>query len=443
MSDQRDRAGKFFLKPRGKNGIYQICWYDSTTGQIARTTTGTADIEAARTALYKHALEHAQPINGTDAQLAAVMQSYYIHYAQHLPSAHCQRAAQADALEIWGDPNVSDLKRTKQLELVVALRARNLSDWTIDSRLNRIWAAMNWHKRDHAEFVVPEQITAEDWKPVLEDRDHVYSLEELASLLDAAAEPPIDIRYTREHWWRFLVLAIGTASREAALRELKWDEVDLRVGRIKLNPPGRRQTKKRRPTVPIAPTLAAELASWSHDGEQVVTYYGRGLATREFYDLLAERAGVTGGPNVIRHTVRTWLAEYGVPDSEADIFMGHRPEGTATSRRYIHRRPEYLRSVTEGIEALFQALGSMIRRPFKGQELVDQPKPEDPDFWPPLATYLPTALTGLRNYLNLERETRLELATPTLARQCYPYNNNDLEGHKGTVDDTQIKGLPS
>lgn len=55
-----------------------------------------------------------------------------------------------------------------------------------------------------------------------------------------------DDRYTREHWWRFLVLAVGTASREAALRELKYDQIDLRLGRIRLNPEGRRQTKKRR-----------------------------------------------------------------------------------------------------------------------------------------------------------------------------------------------------
>ena len=46
-----------------------------------------------------------------------------------------------------------------------------------------------------------------------------------------------------------------------------------------------------------------------------------------------------GGPNVIRHTVRTWLAEYGVPDSEADVSMGHKTEGSATGKRYIHRQP--------------------------------------------------------------------------------------------------------
>jgi integrase len=69
------------------------------------------------------------------------------------------------------------------------------------------------------------------------------------------------------------------------------------------------------------------LADWTIStrlrGANVMTYYGRPLATREFYDLLAEKASVTGGPNIIRHTVRTWLAEGGVPDAEADVFMGH------------------------------------------------------------------------------------------------------------------------
>jgi integrase len=45
----------------------------------------------------------------------------------------------------------------------------------------------------------------------------------------------------------------------------------------------------------------------------------RELATREFYDRLAEKASVMGGPHTIRHTVRTWLAEGGVADAEADV----------------------------------------------------------------------------------------------------------------------------
>jgi hypothetical protein len=110
------------------------------------------------------------------------MQSCYVKYAQHLPSAHTHLAAQNDALEVWGDPNCSELDRAKQLEFVAALRQRDLSDWTIDTRLRRVWAMMNWYKRDNPQFVVPAQITAEDWKPVLLDKQQLYALDELATV---------------------------------------------------------------------------------------------------------------------------------------------------------------------------------------------------------------------------------------------------------------------
>ena len=110
---------------------------------------------------------------------------------------------------------------------------------------------------------------------LLRDRDQTYSLAELASLFNAASDQPQDLRYTRAHWWRFMVLAVGTASREAALRELTWHQIDLRLGRIHLNPDSRRQTKKRGATVPITPTVANELECWTRDGANVMTYYGR------------------------------------------------------------------------------------------------------------------------------------------------------------------------
>ena len=215
-----------------------------------------------------------------------------------------------------------------------------------------------------------------------------------------------------------MVLAVGTASREAALRELKWDQIDLRLGRIRLNPESRRQTKKRRATVPTAPTVAKELETWTRHGSFVITYYGKSLKTREFYDLLAETAGVEGGTSVIRHTVRTWLAESGVPDSEADVFMGHKAEGSATGKRYIHRRPEFLRSVTDGIEALFDEISKLMKRPLKGRDLEDQPDPDGPASRRLRDNCVTASGTHLCNLLNLERETRLELATPTLARSC-------------------------
>ena len=74
--------------------------------------------------------------------------------------------------------------------------------------------------------------------------------------------------------------------------------------------------------------------------------------------------------------------------------------------------------MTEGIESLYAALAVLVKRPFKGRELIDQPQPDFETAGEALANYLPSSATRFCNFLNLERETRLELATPTLARSC-------------------------
>lgn len=379
----KDRAGRYFLEPRGKRRIYSICWYEH--GQTRRLSTGTADRETARKTLYAHALKSDTPAVKND-QLARILALYWEHYGKDLASADQYRAAMRDALSVWGDCDVADLLREKQLELVKAIRDRGESDHTVLSRFTRLWAALSWAKRGGYITAFPDRIRAEDWKPYLPGSERTYSLDELAALFNAASdlrsemetrerEKSAAVRYAYDHWWRYLVLAVGTASRVTALLDLTWAQVDLRIGRINLNPPGRRQTKKRRPIVPIAPTLARELESWRRDGLHVITYYGRRLKTREFYDLLAERSGVDGGTHVIRHTVRTWLSEHGVPDSEADVFMGHAEEGSATGRKYKHRRPEYLAAVSDAVEALYDAVAPLIRRPFAAAEMEEQPLP--------------------------------------------------------------------
>ena len=51
----------------------------------------------------------------------------------------------------------------------------------------------------------------------------------------------------------------------------------------------------------------------------------------------------------------------GVPDAEAEVFMGRNAEGSGTGKCHIDRRPEYLHRVVDGIEALFRALSEFCR----------------------------------------------------------------------------------
>ena len=109
--------------------------------------------------------------------------------------------------------------------------------------------------------------------------------------------------------------------------------------------------------------------------------------------------------------------------SEADTFMGHKAEGSATSKRSIYRRPEFVHSVTGGIEALFDELSTLMKWPLKGRNLEDQPDPDGPISRGLRDNCVTASATHLCNLLNLERETRLELATPTLA-------SSDIDCHK-------------
>ena len=51
----------------------------------------------------------------------------------------------------------------------------------------------------------------------------------------------------------------------------------------------------------------------------------------------------------------------GVPDAEAEVFMGHKAEGSGTGERYITDVPEYPHQVVDGIEARFRALSEFCR----------------------------------------------------------------------------------
>lgn len=83
-----------------------------------------------------------------------------------------------------------------------------------------------------------------------EPRDLVYTVEQVAALLDAARS-----RMDRHHIHLFIMIMLSTNARVEAVLELDLD-TQVRDERTYFNAPGREQTKKRRSIVPICPTLA-------------------------------------------------------------------------------------------------------------------------------------------------------------------------------------------
>src|SRR5262249_41420671 len=102
-------------------------------------------------------------------------------------------------------------------------------------------------------------------------RERVLTIDEARALFAAARHP---------HEILYLLLAFGTGARPKALLELTTFQINLANRLIYLNPSGRRQNKKRRPTLPICDTLLPVLQELETGA--VIAYAGKPLRSIRF-----------------------------------------------------------------------------------------------------------------------------------------------------------------
>ena len=167
----------------------------------------------------------------------------------------------------------------------------------------------------------------------------------------------------RLHLPLFILLGLYTGQRKEALLSLRWAQVDLEAGRINFNPPGRRQTNKRRPHVPIAPRLLPHLRHARRRATElghVINRDGARLGDiKKGFAAACARAGLEGvSPHTLRHTAATWLMQQGVAMWEAAGFLGM-TTGNAW-KSYGHQHPDYLRNAAQG---LFVTVRGMSAQP--------------------------------------------------------------------------------
>ena len=149
----------------------------------------------------------------------------------------------------------------------------------------------------------------------------------------------------------YVELGIATMARPTAILELTWDRVDFDRGTVDLNPRGRRQTRKRRPVVPLNDDAVAALKeAWA--ARQCAHVVERGAqpvkSIKQAFQAASERSGIHVTPYTLRHTGAVWAAEAGVPIAEIAQFMGHDDDKT-TQKHYSRYSPDYLRRVSEAL----------------------------------------------------------------------------------------------
>ncbi|MCR6700897.1 MAG: tyrosine-type recombinase/integrase [Dokdonella sp.] len=165
-----------------------------------------------------------------------------------------------------------------------------------------------------------------------------------------------------EHAWAYCLVRLCTGCRGDAALDLQAPQVDRQSNYVRLNPPGRRQTRKYRPTVPLVRPLAAYLDEAQPQG-YLVNWHGKQIKSiKTTWRKLRVAAGLPSwfAPRVLRHTVATWLRQRGVPAWDVSGQIGHRAAGTTDG--YAKFDPSYLGEARKAIEAFLLDLSKDVPR---------------------------------------------------------------------------------
>lgn len=197
---------------------------------------------------------------------------------------------------------------------------------TVRRELQVLFAVLRFCAAKPQTMFSPTLIETVKLPPESAPRDRWLTTEEMRRLLDAAARLRRGTRLSRGE--RFLWIALSTAGRLEAILDLTWDRVDFETRVVHLDVPGRKQTKKRRASVPISTDLLPVLrrAYDERIGDLVMDNKAAMWATVQ---LIAIEAGLGGdqkkpgtskkpkatgiSPHVLRHTAATHMARRGVP----------------------------------------------------------------------------------------------------------------------------------
>lgn len=273
-----------------------------------------------------------------------VLVRYYQQHAALLPSAEMARIALAYWSDFFAGATVAEVTTQRQREFVEWLRERGPKS---DGYIKRILtvgksALIRAYKEgeiESAPFVLPGSDSPA--------RDLTLSPDQSRALW-AAAE--------RQHERLYLALAYGTLARPEAILGLEWSFVDMERRLIDQNPPGRAQTKKYRPVVPVCDWLAPWLAEGGNG--PIVAWRGKPIASfKTAWRALRRRADLPEAcvPKTIRHTMATALRAADVSEAEIQGMLGHKAYSGKTEV-YAKFRPNFLGKASVAISEYMDAL---------------------------------------------------------------------------------------
>lgn len=360
-----------WLEPR-KNGVYYAWWYDQDAGRTERLSLRTKDPDQAGrrfaaflTEFYKGTVGPQAKVQAGAAAEAITCDVAFDHYRDEHVAAN---VVDKDRLDIV-------LKHLQQHFGHIPVAAVTQEDWkayaqcraegrigkpsgpgTLRKEGTHLIAA--WNHEVRKKRLPADLVPSITLPPAPPAKDRWLTIEELQRLFAAARQEPVrddsgafsGMKHSDSlpRIYLFCRIAYFTASRKTAVLTLTRFQVDLANRKIRLNPEGRAQTKKRRPVVPIADQLYPELAAAlkATSSEYVLRHTG---SIRTAFEGAVDRAGLEDvTPHTLRHTRAVHLAQRGVSLYEIAGLLGDSIE--TVYRNYLHHCPDHLRGAVNAVD---------------------------------------------------------------------------------------------
>ncbi|NUS37636.1 MAG: tyrosine-type recombinase/integrase [Lysobacter sp.] len=323
-------------------------------GKPVRRSTGHRDLEPAKRRARELILEHADIREAApeDVPIAAVIDRHYLRHAQQLASKASYKASKKLWAAFYTTETIAQLTPARQRAFKAWLEARGLAPGYIRRVIGDGKAALN-HAWQEGEIT---RVPFIKLPPVAKGYPHWAKFEELVRFLNTPMP---------EHLFAYCMIRLNTGCRGDAARDLQPFQIDWDAQLIDLNPPGRQQTKKFRPVVPLTDCLARYLRAQRPESFYVHWHGQHVDSIKTTWRKVRVAAGMPRhfAPKILRHTVGTELRRRGVPGWDISGQLGHvRGESAPTTENYAKFDPEYLARAKAAFDSWMGELAVRVPR---------------------------------------------------------------------------------
>lgn len=383
--------GQWIGEEPGRAGFYRY-WYDDGSRRVKRKALPGATLEQAKEELIK-ILGNGAPSKKAPSEvyLFDVLKHYQDFYAEPKGQKQLSSAARAAELILTAfkaigisSPMVADLTRTAQRRCWAHIsETHKLVPKSIHTYMISVRAAVNFaahpqvikvdgkdHEVQLLDGTVPvfcneEEIADHVGGDVSKPRDYIPTYQDLGRWIDAIKE---------EDDFRFVMIMLNTCARNEAIFDLRISEqVNFEYGTIDLNPPGRRQTRKRRPVIRMTTNLAGWFEHWGDDkpikGYQDVVEKRLNKLGKPIVDTDGKEHSGLHMPEMTCYTLRHFMAtnmrraSFPVSKEQRSKWLGHAvKEGSKTTDWYETFDPDYLEQPMRATDEILRKLQKHTRK---------------------------------------------------------------------------------